>query len=233
MLVYTELYRYFMKFTFISDTHSHHDYLTLQSGDMLIHCGDFTRRGSLEDVESFANFMAKQDFSYKVVIAGNHDSCFEDERKEQAERYLSDLGIIYLNDSGVEIEGIKIWGSPIQPGTYDTAFSWAFNRKRGEDIRQHWQLIPNDIDVLITHSPAFGILDISSHNISVGCKDLLQITQHIQPKIHACGHIHESYGIKQQHGTTFVNACSLDIVHARLIDKKNPPKNNQPVVLEL
>jgi len=222
-----------MKLTFISDTHSHHDNITLESGEMLIHCGDFTRYGALEDVEHFANFMADQDFNYKIVIAGNHDSCFEDERKEQAERYFSDKGIIYLNDSGIEIEGIKIWGSPIQPGTYDKAFKWSFNRKRGEDIRQHWQLIPDDIDVLLTHSPAFGILDLSVHDTPVGCKDLLHTIQQIKPKVHACGHIHEAYGIKEEQETIFVNACSLDIVHARLFDEKNPPKNNKPVILEI
>jgi predicted phosphodiesterase len=74
-----------MKFTFISDTHSLHDRLTLDAGDVLIHCGDLTNKGSLEDVENFANFIGKQDFKHKIVIAGNHDFCFEDDRANEAE----------------------------------------------------------------------------------------------------------------------------------------------------
>jgi Icc-related predicted phosphoesterase len=218
-----------MKLTFISDTHSHHDNLSLESGDILIHCGDVTRNGSLEDAEHFAHFMAAQNFTHKIAITGNHDYCFENEKKEQAEQYLSDHGIIYLNDSGVEIEGIKMWGSPIQPEFHNGAFG----RERGDEIKQHWQLIPDDTDVLITHGPAFGILDLCWHGGYVGCKDLLQTVQRIQPKIHACGHIHEAYGIEEQGGTTFVNACSIAIVHARDIERSNPPKNNPPVVLEI
>lgn len=218
-----------MKLTFISDTHSHHDNLTLESGDILIHCGDFTHRGSLEDTQCFARFMAAQDFTHKIVIAGNHDYCFENKDKEQAEQRLSDHGIIYLNDSGIDIEGIKMWGSPVQPEFHD----WAFNRKRGDEIKQHWQLIPDDTDVLLTHGPVFGYLDLCRRGHRVGCKDLLKAVQRIKPKIHACGHIHEAYGIKEQGGTTFVNACSLAIVHARDIDKNNPPKINAPIVLEV
>ncbi|MCF6191375.1 MAG: metallophosphoesterase family protein [Cocleimonas sp.] len=119
-----------MKFTFISDTHSLHNKLVLEAGDVLIHCGDFTNKGSLEDAEDFADFMAKQDFSHKVVIAGNHDFCFEDDRVDEAEQLFKERDIIYLNDSGTEIEGLKIWGSPIQP----QFFNWAFNRDRGHDI---------------------------------------------------------------------------------------------------
>jgi hypothetical protein len=85
----------------------------------------------------------------------------------------------------------------------------------------------------ITHGPAFGILDLCWHGGHVGCKDLLQTVQRIQPKIHACGHIHEAYGIEEQGNTTFVNACSIAIVHARDIERSNPPKNNPPIVLDV
>ena len=141
-----------MNLTFISDTHSRHNELTLGSGNMLIHCGDLSNKGSLEDVESFANYIAKQDFKYKIVIAGNHDFCFEDDRADKAERLLIEREIIYLNDSGIEIEGFKIWGSPVQP----EFFNWAFNRDRGYDITQHWKLIPDDTDILV-HQPVQNI----------------------------------------------------------------------------
>ena len=195
-----------MQLTFISDTHSHHRQLSLDGGDVLVHCGDFTRHGEIEDVEDFAQFIAAQHFKYKIVIAGNHDWCFEDERKAEAVACLDYYGIYYLNDSGIELEGIKFWGSPIQP-----AFSnWAFNRKRGEEIRRHWNLIHKDTDILITHGPAFGILDECYDGVKVGCEALLEVIENIKPKIHAFGHIHEEYGVHEYNGTIFVNACSLD-----------------------
>ena len=204
-----------MKLTFISDTHSLHHQLELDSGDVLIHCGDFTGRGSLDDTLDFAQYIAMQDFTHKVVIAGNHDSCFEDHRAKDAEAILEDAGIIYLNDTGTEISGTKFWGSPIQP----EFFNWAFNRKRGQDIRQHWDRIPDDVDVLITHGPAFEILDWCIHGPRAGCEDLLEVVQRIKPKIHAFGHIHESYGVREIDSTIFINACNLD-EHYKM---KNPP----------
>ncbi len=204
-----------MKLTFISDTHSLHHALELEAGDILIHCGDFTNNGSLNDTENFAQFISLQDFKYKIVIAGNHDRCFEDSRRDEAERYLTDNGLIYLNDSGIEIEGLKIWGSPVQPEFFD----WAFNKERGDEIRQHWNLIPDDTDILLTHGPAWGILDRVDEGENVGCLDLLESIKKIKPLIHACGHIHEAYGRYENNGTTFVNACHVN----RHYQPVNPP----------
>jgi len=195
-----------MKIIFISDTHGQHDKVLLKEGDILIHCGDFTRRGSVEDVNSFANFIRVQKFKYKIVIAGNHDFSFEDHRSDEVEKVFKKNGIIYLNDSGFEIEGLKFWGSPVQPEFYD----WAFNRKRGEEIRKHWELIPGDTDILITHGPPFSIMDRCAHGERVGCEDLLEVVKKLKPKVHAFGHIHEDYGLKEIDGTYFINACNLD-----------------------
>ena len=209
-----------MKLTFISDTHYQHHKLQLESGDVLIHCGDFTRRGGLDDVESFATFIERQDFKHKIVIAGNHDFSFEDKRRQKAEKYLSNHSLIYLNDSGVEVEGLKFWGSPVQPEFFD----WAFNRKRGEELRDHWDLIPEDTDILITHGPAYGILDLCADGRRVGCHDLLEAVEKIKPKIHAFGHIHEDYGVIEKQGTIFVNACNVDERY-RMV--------NMPITLEV
>ena len=127
-------------------------------------------------------------------------------KKEVAEKYFKDSGIIYLNDSGIEIEGTKFWGSPIQPWFHD----WAFNRVRGEEIKRHWDLIPMDTDVLITHGPPFGLLDMCANGERVGCKDLLETIAKIRPRVHAFGHIHEKYGIARVDKTIFVNACCLN-----------------------
>lgn len=209
-----------MKLTFISDTHSKHNNLDTGSGDILIHCGDFTCQGGLGETEEFAEFLSVQDFTHKIVIAGNHDRCFEDERLLQAETILNDLGIIYLNDSGIQIDGVNFWGSPVQP----EFFNWAFNRKRGVDLLQHWMLIPANTDVLMTHGPAYGILDLCSDGSRVGCEDLLGTIQRIKPKVHAFGHIHESYGQDEYDGILCINACILD---------ERYQLRNLPIVVEI
>ncbi|MBC7410804.1 MAG: metallophosphoesterase, partial [Arcicella sp.] len=112
----------------------------------------FLQGGRIEEIEMFNEWMGSLPHRHKVVIAGNHDFFFEKYPKE-AKRLITNA--TYLNDSGILIEGLHIWGSPIQPWFYD----WAFNRKRGKDIRKHWDLIPTNTDILITHGPPFGILD--------------------------------------------------------------------------
>jgi len=196
-----------MKLVFFSDTHGLHEQVKLPDGDILIFCGDMCPRSRIEGVRNFSGFLAKQPHKYKIVIAGNHDFPFEKEERTQAEKMITDAGAIYLNNSNSKIEGINFWGSPIQP----EFMNWAFNSKRGEEIRKYWEMIPEDTDVLITHGPPRGILDkLKPSGINIGCEDLLQKVLQIKPLIHAFGHIHESYGVKEKNGTIFVNACNLD-----------------------
>ena len=141
-----------MKIVAISDTHGLHQQVQLPKGDLLLHSGDVAKRGSKQEIVAFLNWFSQQDFQYKIFIAGNHDFYFE----ETPVATIADLipeNVIYLNDSGVTIEGIHIWGSPVQP----RFFNWAFNRDRGADIDQHWQLIPENTDILLTHGPPQGI----------------------------------------------------------------------------
>ena len=195
-----------MEVTIISDTHFQHQKVNLLGGEMLIHCGDICKFGKEEEVIDFLKWFEIQDYKHKIFIAGNHDWFFEKADKKYIESLIP-KNIHYLNDSGVEIEGIKIWGSPIQP----TFFNWAFNRKRGSAINKHWELIPRDTNILITHGPAYGILDKTQNGHHVGCEMLLEKVLDIKPKIHAFGHIHEGYGIEKNLHTTFVNASLANI----------------------
>jgi len=185
---------------------------------LLIHAGDVSARGGLDEVLNFLEWYALQESKYKVFIAGNHDFFFEKASVAEVQAIIPH-NIIYLNDSGIEIEGINIWGSPIQPWFYD----WAFNRQRGTEIDKHWQLIPDNTDILITHGPPYDRLDTVHDGQLVGCKDLLRKVQAIQPRLHVFGHIHEASGIQQVDGTTFVNASVLDVKY-RLV--------NRPIVFE-
>lgn len=202
------------KIVMISDTHGQHHDIVLSKGDILIHAGDVSRSGKKTQIQDFLQWFAKQDFQYKIFIAGNHDFFFEQNREEEIAQIIPE-NVIYLNDSGVEIEGINIWGSPIQPWFFD----WAFNRQRGGEIKKYWDLIPENTNILITHGPVYGILDKTTTQLNVGCEDLLtKIKTLSELKLHVSGHIHEGYGIVQESNITFINASVLD-VNYRLVNK--------------
>ena len=195
-----------MKIIVISDTHGQHDQLSLPKGDMIIHAGDVSSRGHKSEVDRFLRWYSQLDYQYKIFIAGNHDFYFEN-APEQEIKELIPNNLIYLNDSSVEIEGLKIWGSPVQPWFYN----WAFNRQRGADIKKHWDLIPGDTDLLITHGPPLGRLDATARGEAVGCKDLLDKTLIIKPRFHVFGHIHEAYGRTKENDIEFINASVLNL----------------------
>ncbi len=194
-----------MKFVAISDTHSRHHNLKLPKGDVLLHAGDISYKGKREEIIDFLNWFCRQNFKHRIFIAGNHDFYLEKESPAEIEKMIP-TGITYLNDSGVTINGIHIWGSPVTPWFYN----WAFNRHRGPSINRHWSLIPENTDVLLTHGPMYGILDSVINGQHVGCKDLLKRVQEVKPKVHVCGHIHEASGIQKQNGITFINASVLN-----------------------
>ena len=195
-----------MTFITISDTHGQHRNLELPDGDVILHAGDVSSRGTEYEVRSFLDWFERLDFTYKIFVAGNHDFFFEQKDAAIIKSIIPE-NVIYLNDCGVNIEGISIWGSPISPWFYD----WAFNRQRGAEIKKHWDLIPEGTDILITHGPAFGILDHTIGGLHVGCEELKAKIETINPKAHICGHIHEAYGQKKTADTLFINASVLDV----------------------
>jgi len=177
--------------------------LNIPDGDVLIHAGDLTNRGILEEVKEFNKFLGTLPHPHKIVIAGNHDFCFESDRVT-CEKILTHC--IYLQDEEGTLNGVKFYGSPWQPWFYD----WAFNLERGPDIRAKWDLIPEGIDVLVTHGPPFGIGDLTVRGDKAGCRDLLEVVERIKPELHIFGHIHEGYGINSFGATTFINASSCE-----------------------
>ena len=163
-----------------------------------------TRRGDLHEVRAFDAFLAGLDHRHKLVIAGNHDFCFE--RRPAAAR-VALRHAVYLEDEAIEVEGVRFYGSPWQPWFWD----WAFNLRRGAEIRSKWELIPEDTEVLITHGPPLGRCDVTAGGDAVGCADLLERIRQVRPRYHLFGHIHEAYGSSSDDATTFVNASSCDL----------------------
>lgn len=192
-----------MRIVCISDTHGQHGQLRLPEGDLLICTGDFSRRGRRNEIVEFNDWLGTLPHRHKVIIAGNHDFLFEQD--PMARHLLSHA--TYLQDEECVVEGRRIYGSPWQPRFFD----WAFNLDRGEPLRQVWAKIPSKIDLLLTHGPPHGILDLTSRGLQVGCEELRTALLRVRPRVHVFGHIHESYGQLQRDGTLYVNASTCNL----------------------
>lgn len=205
-----------MEITFISDTHwlvrDAQDRLDMEDllpgGPILVHAGDVSGRGTEAEIRRFLDWFSKLPYMHKVLIAGNHDFFFEVAKPEEVAALIAEYpGITYLNDSGATIEGIKFWGSPVTPFFHN----WAFNRWPDE-IKPHWDMIPEEVDVLITHGPPKGILDYTEYDRdNVGCSLLLEKVKQVKPKVHVFGHIHEARGKKEIDDTVFINASMVTL----------------------
>ena len=241
-----------MKFriTGISDTHNKHNQLEgkLPGGDILIHSGDITSLGRKDEVKRFIKWFSRQEYKYKIFIAGNHDMTFDSEKLlrdklahfESRTEYDTECAIgkpqwlidmledldrdtFYLENSAIEFDNIKIWGSPYSPSF---GYGWAFNKDRGHDINEVWNTIPMDTDIVITHGPIYGYCDRTSNtNTNVGCADLYHRLHEVKPHLHFSGHIHEAYGwgtmpYKDEWGDIYAfNGCSCNLRY----EVYNPP----------
>lgn len=216
----------------IADLHGH--YPKLEGGDLLIVAGDLTARDNVNDFLEFVYWTRNQEYEEIIVIGGNHDNYIQNHIHIED---LEDAGeFIYLCDSGNEFEyeeqidhpasnehmsidvlmyqkkKIKIWGSP-----WTLKFSgmnpncMAFTCDTEEELADKWAMIPDDTDILVTHSPPYGILDeveIYGHERDECNEAQLDATMHVgskslalkigkmetPPKLWIWGHIHESYG---------------------------------------
>ena len=208
-----------MRIVAISDTHTFEDRISVPNGDVLIHAGDATITGTVEEVSAFGVWLESQPHKHKIVIAGNHDWLFE--RDPVRARLLIEPWANYLQDSMVEVDGIRFYGSPWQPRFQD----WAFNVNRGRAISRYWSLIPK-CDVLITHGPPWGVLDqVMEGRPHLGCEELGEAVGRVRPRFHVFGHIHGGYGQRRApNGIHFINASICDEAY-------NPI--NAPIVFDL
>lgn len=203
-----------VRITVISDTHTKHKQIVndLPGGDLLIHAGDISSMGYHHEINNFCGWFDKlHQYEEKVFICGNHDFGFQDypeEVRKIIDRYHN---IDYLQDNRINVfedRPVSIWGSPWQP----EFCGWAFNLPRNSDImKSKWDMIPEDIDILITHGPPFGHLDVvKGRTDHLGCEVLAERLKIVKPKIHIFGHIHSARHIYERDGTVFVNASVLN-----------------------
>ena len=195
----------------LSDTHNCNEQIAVPDGDILIHSGDAVISGTTLELQKFSNWFGSLPHKTKIFVAGNHDWVFE--LQNEKARNILPKDVIYLQDSSAVVDGLKIYGSPWQPRFFD----WAFNLNRGPEIAEKWELIPDDIDILITHGPPNGILDLvprKGWDENTGCEELRKRVEEIAKlgrlKLHIFGHIHCGYGTLEEFGVRFVNASSCD-----------------------
>jgi Icc-related predicted phosphoesterase len=205
-----------MKIVCISDTHNHHQVLDgiIPDGDILIHGGDIAIHGSVLEIQQFIDWFSQLPHKYKIFVGGNHDGALEHSK------HLINIptNVIYLENELAEIEGFKIWGSPVSPPFRSFGFMW-------DDLkRQSLYANTPKCDILINHSPALGSLDKIIEERHVGCEFLKEAIERIKPKLVISGHIHEGYGKIEQNGIIYVNASIMTRYYKPL---------NQPICVEL
>mmetsp|Transcript_22194 Transcript_22194/g.37592 ORF Transcript_22194/g.37592 Transcript_22194/m.37592 type:complete len:301 (-) Transcript_22194:286-1188(-) len=197
-----------LRFVCISDTHMQHSKLNMPDGDVLIHCGDFTNHGSLKEVREFAAWLTTLSYKHIIIVPGNHDMILDidyyneywsdwSHHKEDTERarglLMSVPNATLLIDEGITVEGITLWGSPWVPqhGNWKTGFN-----KDSLELHDHWKdTLPEQVDILITHTPSKGVGDREPWGHSCGCPHLLDEVARLKPKYHVFGHIHSDYGV--------------------------------------
>lgn len=188
----------------IADLHGYEP--KLPGGDLLILAGDYTAADKMTQWGKFFRWVKEQPYRKKVLIAGNHDGFFEsgfpkcqeeaDDLKE-VQSFLKERGEMddpdfeYLCDSGTEFEGLKIWGTPWTPWFHGVNPKCkAFMDSEGY-LTKRFKLIPNNLDILITHGPMLHVLDGNYDGYACGSKALREAVDRARPRFHVFGHIHE------------------------------------------
>ena len=211
----------------IADTHTLHNEIALPEGDIIVHAGDATYRGTIKEVEDFARWYGKTPYRHHIFVAGNHDFLFENST-HLAKTIMQDNGITYLQDEAVVVydpevaKTITVYGCPHTPWFHD----WAFNRYE-DQLEDIYGMIPEGVDILVTHGPALGVLDEVCQDFKqkwLGSQALIDQIQRVKPRFHVCGHIHEGYGQTTRGETRFVNAAVCD---------RNYRPTNAPIVIEV
>lgn len=208
-----------MKVICISDTHCKLRQVNIPDGDILAHAGDLTFRGDINEIAQELHALEKlrSKFKHILLVFGNHDWLGQN-NPSLAKQMCDDAGVTLLDHSEIVIDGIKFFGSAWQPEFYN----WAYNLPRGQALKDKWDQIPSDTDVLITHTPPYGILDevrrveyipakpggnprVIERMEHVGCEELYKAVERVKPRYHVFGHIHSGYG-KFHGGTIYLNA---------------------------
>jgi predicted phosphohydrolase len=179
-----------------------HRELDVPNGDILIHAGDFTMFSkSAYAILDFNEWLGDLPHRWKIFIPGNHEFFLE---ADPSRRGLTSNATVLINE-GIEVAGFKIWGSPVTP-----LYGGAFGLSSPADRTRLYAEIPDDVDILVTHGPPYGILDRSPGTLHhTGCPQLLEAVTRLKLRLHIFGHVHGAHGLVSIDHTLFVNAALL------------------------
>jgi Icc-related predicted phosphoesterase len=197
----------------VSDTHNRHERVRLPEGDVLIHAGDLTMRGRRDEIYRAFEWLSKQPHRRIVVIPGNHDRVLQNIPQLSSRLRSAFPRVELLIDQETVVFGMRVYGSPWQPWFNDWAYNFETGRDGDKQAEDTWAKIPDDTTILVTHGPAFDILDTTIRREHVGCVALrARISQLKNLRLHVFGHVHEGYGFTKRNGVLFVNAsaCGAD-----------------------
>lgn len=177
----------------LSDTHSPHRELSMPYADILIHAGDICMLGDRGAIRDFNSWLGDLGYRHCILVPGNHDGPILEDPS------LVSNAMVLINQ-GVTIDGLRIWGTP----------GGVVAARLAEERRRLYGMIPADTDVLITHGPAYGILDCSpGSGYHGGDRELKEAVERIRPRLHLCGHIHPGRGSLETEHTVYVNGALL------------------------
>ena len=186
----------------LSDTHEQHNEVDVPFAEIFIHCGDFSMFSrSMAAIKDFNRWLGTLPHRHRIVVPGNHEFFLEN---DPSKRSILSNATVLINE-GIEIEGLRIWGSPVTGRD-----GGAFGIGSPEERRKLYAQIPKNTDVLITHGAPYGVLDSApSSGFHSGCRELFDAVMRVKPKLHVFGDVHGSYGIFQTDHTIYVNAALL------------------------
>ncbi|KAH7919901.1 Metallo-dependent phosphatase [Leucogyrophana mollusca] len=227
------------RFVCISDTHSR--VFPVPPGDVLLHAGDLSSWGSLDELRPTVEWLKSLEHPVKIMIAGNHDLCLDEQWGLQtyginpddirhARAYVrSDAGLHYLEYEAFQFTAPsgrtwKVYGSPAAPIHVQGAFQYGTS----EEARAIYDRIPLDTEILVTHTPPFMTQDRTRKGKNAGCQILASALQQLpECRLHVFGHIHEANGAQTDTdasggtGRVFVNAAVASHGNAIVVDLKN------------
>jgi Icc-related predicted phosphoesterase len=194
-----------LRIVVISDTHERHEDFGDLEGEVLVHCGDMfdlfaERPMTLQAMDDWFG-RQRQRFDVILTTGGNHDHQIADALIHHAQPFAN---AVFLQEESFHYGGKHFWGAPWVPDLP----SHAFHQSRRQ-LERLWGRIPSDVEVLITHTPPWSVLDETSAGYRCGCNALLEEVQRVAPALHLFGHIHCSRGEHTAGATRFVNASSV------------------------
>lgn len=224
-----------MKILALSDTHGTHSDLTFDIYEILkedpsiqtiVHAGDGgTYKDPIRNVDSLNScleWLSTFPVKNKIYVPGNHDTSLE-AGLISPKNYKE---ITFLLHDSIRLEGRRIFGSPYTPEFHD----WAYNVPR-DKIGRYWEIVPNDVDILITHGPPMGVLDVSRGGSYGDLALYNEVISRIKPKVHIFGHFHDEPG-HINNGIRILNNCSTKFINASIVNLSHSPVNS-PIVVEV